>query len=219
MGGSATSHLTVIWDRKENHDEVYEIRMGDSEHSRIDLLGVRADLFDKGSGWLEVLMQTKDGKDLWIRGKGMDDREQFLTLLDRLRPVTEDAWLAGLPADMVTWKESEQVARQILGGVPRPEGMLDTRTFELQSAQDYDSFALEVAQPWICDWFRAYSRAREGGHPVRMGEVAEVLGGSRDWEPLKQVSQNPGWPETVWKYADRAGEGLDVDGLSRDFAC
>lgn len=216
---SPETTLEVTWDRIENYPDRYATRIAEAAPISLRLFGTEAELFERGSGRFDVLLQPDPDHYVSVQGRGMADRDGFLQAVAGLRPVSEEPWVNGLADDTVTPNEAPAVAQQMLLDVPRPKDLIDSRTFRIEQPMTYDVFAMTVTQPRICNWIYRYTQAREAGDQERMAEVAEVLQGSRDWAVLKRMSGTSQWRTSLWTYADRASEGLDIQSKANEFAC
>ena len=133
------------------------------------------------------------------------------SLLGRLTSVGDSGYEASLPQEFVTDDERKAAIAEMLdgiAGVTGAQGPEGTPVRVRSNDQDPYQLGAAVAGAYACAWLEAYENAVTHDQPGQAAEAARVLGTSRDWPVLIEMSERGDYPEVVWDYGDtvQAGE-------------
>ena len=132
------------------------------------------------------------------------DPRDFAALLDRLHPVSAEAWLSALPGSAVAPSAHGAAVDTMLRGLPLPPGF-DTAALR-RDARTRDRYQLgaQVAGAVACGWISAWLQGDK--------RAVTALANVRDWQVLKDMNADGDYPEVLWQYADAVVHGGTVLG-------
>ncbi|GAB6902602.1 hypothetical protein [Kineosporia succinea] len=122
-----------------------------------------------------------------VRVQGVRTRDEFTTVLSDLTVLTPEQWEESLGEQVVPSARSGAVAKDMLRGVPVPDGF-DPADLASEFTQDRSYFGTHVLGSVGCAWLDVYTRARADDDEKTMAEVDEPLSGHRNWPLQQEVS-------------------------------
>lgn len=209
--------VSVDWYPRDQYDAYLADRRQESSGT-VRVLGQQVDLVSYSATDHAFMLPPRDGVFLEVRGSHLD-RASFLALAnEHLQQVSVDAWLAAMPAEVVTPRTQGSRLEQVLVGVPRPPGF---RGAELGrgAALDRYQFGATVAGAVTCGWIREWERARSAGEDEAADRAAAALRSSHDWKFLKDMDAEGDYPEVVWEIADQVAAGEQPAGYEGALGC
>jgi hypothetical protein len=170
---------------------------GTVESSTI-VLGHRATTFHDhrrgGSDYFTVL--RPQGK-VFVEISARLSPSDYATVLESLRAVSVDRWLAAMPPEVVQPTARSTVIAGMLDGVPLPPGF---QTAPLEAENHFtDRYQLgqAVAGAVACGWLESWSAARRSGDGATARQAVEGMAGARRWPVLLQMVQEKGFEGDV----------------------
>jgi hypothetical protein len=203
--GNGRRELQVNWRPAEQHREYVDDRRDASRPQPVRVLAMKAQLFTYSPGDFTVIAPVQGRVFLELRG-GVGDRAAFLKLLDRLRTVGTETWLAAMPPSVVRPTDEADVAARMLADVPVPAGF-DTSTLPSGGTNDYYQYGARVTGQVTCAWIADWREARSHGDRAEVRRAADALSSSHRWKVLKRMDAEGDYPEVVWEIADQVAAG------------
>lgn len=186
-----------VEDREDDADRLPDAQL---DGAPVTLLRSR-DLHD----WFIALWQA-GGRTMELRPQGSPgDRrlgeERFRALLRALRPVSEGAWEAALPAGTVLAARRPAVASAMLADVPLPPGFDVDSVIAGDQVKERYQFGAQVLGAAACAWIDRWSQARRAGDRRVAREAAAAMATAPRWKALQEMSREGDYPEVLWGYA------------------
>lgn len=144
--------------------------------------------------------------DQGIRARGQfDDRNTFVAVVQTLHRVSVSAFLAALPASVITPAGRKQAVDTMLADIPQPAGFdpsgLSTSTLLLDRYQLGARVTSAVSCSWLDVWLH--------GDAVQHLDASKAMQTSRHWAILREMAPEGGWSQGIWEVADNMnGEPL-----------
>lgn len=135
---------------------------------------------------------------------------EFVDLLNRLKPVDVDTWLSAMPPSVIASIDQPAAVASLLDGVPVPAGF-DAATLE-PTADITDRYQLvaRVAGAVACSWLDSWFTATENGDTASAEAAAAGLATSREWPMLLEIQSQGGFADQVWQWADAVNGGPGI---------
>jgi hypothetical protein len=162
-------------------------------------------------------------------------RQEYEALLRSLRPVSVDAWLSAMPAEVLRPAARSAEIEQMLDGVPVPPGFdASTLHFRVMPAQPGpDTSALQsesaltdrfmlgksVTGAVACGWLLHWLSTSRSGDAAAAQEAIDAMGTARHWPILLQMvrekgfrgnalpAHGQGWPSEILTAAREIAHG------------
>jgi hypothetical protein len=130
---------------------------------------------------------------VFVEVHGTLGSKEYEAVLQSLRPVDVDAWLAAMPAEVVRPAARPEAITRMLRGIPVPPGF-DTSALLSESALT-DRFMLgkAVTGAVACDWIQRWLTATRDGDGAAAREAAEAMATAPRWPVLLQMVRERGY--------------------------
>lgn len=154
-----------------------------------------------------VAIWHEDGYTLQLRGwvSGLAAFEERLAWLSR---VDSQTWLDAMPAKVVKAADHDAAVREMLKGIPVPEGFKPSRIpDEGLTTNRYQVGAL-VTGIVSCLWFRQWGEARRNGDSRGAAEAEKAMATAKGWPILREMAKEGGYSPTVWQLAAAMPSGV-----------
>jgi hypothetical protein len=135
------------------------------------------------------------------------DLAAFTELLDSLRRVEENEWLAALPSDAVKPADQEAAIASMLRGVTVPPGFDPATIKRDRLVKDRYQFGVLVAGTVACTWFQRWSQARRDGDAATVRDAITAMSKAKDWPILREMAENGAYPWVLERYAEAMPSG------------
>lgn len=225
--GAGDHYLGVTWYPARFYERYLEDRatVGPQEHST--LLGLGATTVHYGRQIYATILEPEGSVFVELRGQ-VGDRAGYDEVIDSLRRVGVDEWLAAMPASVVKPEDREEAVGAALRGVPLPPGF---EAGELEGAgdavRDQYQFAVEVSGAVACGWVESWIAAKRSGDAAAMQTAVEAMATWPEWPLLQGAEMRRGWAMNVKQAANRiahdrlnygpAGISVEADGTAYAF--
>jgi hypothetical protein len=174
------------------------------------LLGQRATTFAYPGQHPNFATVLSPQENVFIEVTGsFGSRQEYEVLLHSLRPVSVDAWLSAMPAEVLRPAARSAAIAQILRGIPVPPGFdASTLHFRVMPAQPGpDTSALQsesaltdrfmlgksVTGAVACGWLQRWLSATQAGDGAAAQEAVEAMATARHWPVLLQMVREKGF--------------------------
>lgn len=135
----------------------------------------------------------------------------FLDLLDSLRRVDAETWLAALPESVVKPSQAFVAATEMMADIPAPPGFDLANTVDPNLARDRYQLGAKVAGAAACGWIGQWVEATNAGDRRKADQAVDVMQGTRDWKILHEMDVEGDYPEVVWSFADAMAGGGKIE--------
>jgi hypothetical protein len=153
------------------------------------LLGQRATTVDYGREEYATMLSPQGDVFIEVRGN-LGSRAAYDEVLDSLRPVGVEAWLAAMPPSTVRPQARAEAVEAMLRGIPLPPDF-DAGSLKAQgSISDESSLAVDVGNAVACGWVETWIAARAAGDEAAAQAAIEAMESSPDW-PVVRRTQVP----------------------------
>jgi hypothetical protein len=136
----------------------------------------------------------------------LGSKEEYEAVLNSLRPVSIDAWLGAMPAEVIRPAARSAAIAQMLRGIPVPPGfdasalhfrdMLAPSGSALQNESaltDRFMLAKSVTGTVTCDWLQRWLSATRAGDDTAAQEAVDAMATARHWPVLLQMVREKGF--------------------------
>jgi len=203
--------IELHWQPAKYHDKyVDDRRRGSEAEWPLKVAGYDTVLFKyKGRGDFTA-MWLQDDWSMELRGM-FSDVDTFRAVARSIVEVGQDAWLAAMPADVVTPDERPHVVDRMLEGVPvHPE--VDVAALQRGNViVDYAQLGGDVAAAVSCAWTEQWVTATRSGDDRRAREARRVMVGAREWPIMQELHGSSAWAATAWKISAAIETGALID--------
>jgi hypothetical protein len=190
----------------------YKANLRDRAHvsrpERSRLLGGIATTVEYGDTDFATTLAPIDGIFVEVRG-GAGDRAAYEEVVDSLRRVDVDTWLAAMPASVVSPAERPSAVAKMLRGIPYPPHFHLAQLENEPMVADHYDLGVRVASAVSCGWVESWLAARATGDAAGERAAVEAMAGSHHWPLLQQMQreQPGGWALNVWHFAGELEQG------------
>jgi hypothetical protein len=144
---------------------------------------------------------NEDGYTLELRA-WVSNLSAFEERLGWLSRVDSQTWLDAMPAKVVKAADHDAAVREMLKGIPVPQGFKPSQIPNEGLTTNRDQVAASVTGIVSCLWFRQWGEARGTGDREAAAEAEEAMATSRHWPILREMAKEGAYPaETVWELA------------------
>ena len=143
---------------------------------------------------------SEDGYVLELRA-AVPDLPAFEERLDWLTRVDSQTWLDAMPAKVVKAADHAAAVREMLRGIPVPEGFKPSQILDEGLTTDRYQVGASVTGIVSCLWFRQWGEARKTGDRAAEAAAEKAMATSRRWPILREMAKDGAYPETVWELA------------------
>jgi hypothetical protein len=145
---------------------------------------------------------------LWSEGgyllelkAAVPDLAAFEERLGWLTRVDSQTWLDAMPAKVVKAADHDAVVREMLKGIPVPEGFSPSQVPDEGLTTDRYQVGASVAGVVSCLWFRQWGEARRSGDRQSELEAERAMATSKRWPILREMAKDGAYSEVVWELA------------------
>ncbi len=209
--------LEMNWYPADSHQGYYDDRLEVSDPEAATVAGVKANVFTYAADDFAAMLDPDGSAFVELRAQGMD-RGDFDTLLTHVVKAEPEAFLAAMPAEVVTPGKVRAAAARILTDVPIPPGF-DVERIDVAGANDPYQFGAAVTGQVTCTWIAEWKRAGESGDAAAAGQAVSALRSSHQWKVLKDMNGEGDWPEAIWDVADEVASGTLPDHYKEGIGC
>lgn len=135
---------------------------------------------------------------------------EFVDLLNRLKPVDVETWLSAMPPSVIASIDQPAAVASLLDGVPVPGGFDAAALEPTADITDRYQLVARVAGAVACSWLDAWFTATENGDPAAADTAADGLATSREWPMLLEIQSQGAFADQVWQYADAINGGPGI---------
>lgn len=196
--GNGTHHLTFNWYPARLYGGYLRERERRGGAVRSTVLGHRATTVryptpanEPGVNY-ETLISPWGGLAISVRGS-VAGRREYRAILDSLRRVGVDTWLAAMPPEVVQPDALDATVERMLRGVPTPPNF-DASTLPNSSlVTDRYRLGTAVTGAVTCGWLESWVTAARNHDRTGAQEAARALGSARNWPVLLEMVREKGW--------------------------
>jgi hypothetical protein len=154
-----------------------------------------------------VAIWKEDGLLLELRAwvSNLADFEERLGWLSR---VDSETWLDAMPSSVVKAADHNAAVREMLKGIPVPEGFSVSQIPDEGLTTNRDQVAGSVTGIVSCLWFRRWGEARSAGDRAAATEAERAMATYKSWPILRQMAKEGGYPETIVKLVASMPSGV-----------
>ncbi len=224
--GDGRHQLTVRWYPARLYGSYLRDRAQVSRPLRSTLLGGAATTVEYGRGEYATMLAPRGPVFVEVRGR-LGGRRAYRRALGSLRTVGVDAWLAAMPASVVTPGGRARAVERALRGVPLPPGFDRATLAGGDAVRDPVQLRVEVASAVACGWVESWLAARRAGDAAAERAAADALAGSEHWPLMSGRQMQRGWAHNLRHVAaqlerghlDRSAAGVEVrpDGTAYEY--
>jgi hypothetical protein len=136
------------------------------------------------------------------------DLAAFEERLGWLSRVDSQTWLDAMPAKVVKAADHDAAVREMLRGIPVPEGFRPSQIPDEGLTTNRYQVAASVTGIVSCLWFRQWGEARRAGDKVAEAEAERAMATSRHWPILREMAKEGGYAPLVWQLAAAMPSGM-----------
>jgi hypothetical protein len=210
--------LAMNWYPADQYQGYYEDRLHVSKAEPVKVDDRPGALFRYSASDFAVMLRPQDGAFVEMRTGGAWTRTDFNKVLADVVHVDTRAWLAALPAEIVTPDRVDERAAKVLAGVPLPPGFDKAALNDLGTNDPYQ-FGAGVTSRVGCGWIAEWLRARTAGDNAAVEKAADALSSSHKWKVLNDMNAAGDWPEVFWQIADEVAAGNEPVRYKDALAC
>ncbi|MEV4283642.1 hypothetical protein [Actinoplanes xinjiangensis] len=206
-------NVGMTWYPADSYQSYFADRLDVGEPRATRVAGVGAKVFTYSRDDFAVMLDPRDGTFVEIRVQGGGVSRSYLDeLLERIRRVEPEEFLAALPPEVVTPGEATAEAEKALTGVPRPPGF-DAGRLGLDGAYTPYQFQARVVKLAACGWAGAWVRADRAGDDMAAQTAIAALRGSRKWPILREMdeSKRGDWSRMLWRTIGEQNPDMPLD--------
>jgi hypothetical protein len=133
---------------------------------------------------------------------------EFEERLDWVAKVDSGTWLDAMPASVVKAADHDAAVREMLKGIPVPEGFRPSQIPDEGLTTNRDQVAGSVTGIVSCLWFRQWGEARRAGDRAAATEAERAMTTYKSWPILRQMAKDGGYPETIVKLVASMSSGV-----------
>lgn len=197
--------LDVHWRPKHTYDGYFDSRARISPPSGVTLLGQSSTMWSYDATDFTTIRPVTGVTFLEVRG-GVGDRQEYLRVLDKLRLVDEQTWLAAMPANVVVPARQAEAVEEMLRGIPTPPEFDHAPVTFAWPAERYH-LGVHVIGPLACAWIDHWRTGRGEGDREKEQRALAAMASSRHWPILQEMDQDGDWSSAVWEAADAMAAG------------
>src|SRR6185312_1197185 len=154
-----------------------------------------------------VAIWGEDGYVLEMRA-AVPDLAGFKERLDWLTRVDSRAWLDAMPAKVVKAADHDAAVREMLKGIPVPDGFQPSLVPDEGLTTDRYQVAAAVTGTVSCLWFRQWGEARRAGDSASAVEAEKAMATAKRWPILREMAKDGAYPQTIWELAAAMPSGV-----------
>ncbi len=136
------------------------------------------------------------------------DQAGFEERLGWLNRVDSQTWLDAMPAKVVKAADHDAAVREMLKGIPVPDGFDPSRVPDEGLTTDRYQVGAAVTGIVSCLWFRQWGEARRAGDAEARVEAVKAMATSRHWPILHEMAKDGAYPDVVWELAAAMPSGV-----------
>ncbi len=206
--GAGRRSLALSWYPARLYRQYLRDRAQVGPPQRSRLLGRTATTVDYGRGVYATMIAPIGAIFVELRGR-LGGHAAYEKVLDSLRAVDVDTWLAAMPARVVSPDARADTVEAMLRGVPYPPGFDPSRIASETAVLNHYDLGVRVADEIACGWVESWLAAQASGDGVAAWVAVEAMASSHDWPLLLQMESEAkmGWAHNVWHVADELQRG------------
>jgi hypothetical protein len=199
--------IEMTWYPARLYGQYLTDRADVSPPERSTVLGHTATTTYYGPGGGYETLLSPDGGRIFIGLRAfVDDHATDDAILESLRSVDVDTWLAAMPPSVVQPAERPAVVDHILRGIPLPPGFHANAVRNGASVGDEHSMAINLTRTIACDWLDSWVAATKAGNQKAAQAAVDAMATSRDWPVFHGLGR--GTPaRAIWEFADQIARG------------
>jgi DNA-directed RNA polymerase specialized sigma24 family protein len=128
--------------------------------------------------------------------------EEYRRVLDSLKAVGVDDWLAAMPPSVVLPAGTDQAIDAMLAGIPLLEGFDKSALERHTVVRDRYQLGARVTGAVACGWIEQWVTARRTGDDAASAAAVEAMQSSRRWPILREMQTEGDYPKVLWAFAD-----------------
>lgn len=204
--GDGRHRLAITWYPARYYRRYLRDRSHVGPQRRSTLLGRAATTVHYGRGEYATMLAPRGSVFLELRGK-VGGREGYERLIETLRPVDVEAWLAAMPPSAVQPLERADAIDAILRDVPLPPGFDREALVESDAVRDRYQLVVEATGAVACGWVESWLAARRAGDAGAAAEAVRAMATWSRWPALRGAEMRRGWAVNVEQAAKRIAHG------------
>jgi hypothetical protein len=154
-----------------------------------------------GPGNRQMLaLWREDGYVLEMRA-AVPDLAAFEERLGWLNRVDSRTWLDAMPAKVVKAADHDGAVREMLKGIPVPDGFNASRIPDAGLTTDRYQVGAAVTGTVACLWFHQWGEARRAGDSSAAAAAEKAMATAKHWPILREMAKDGAYPEVVWELA------------------
>jgi hypothetical protein len=208
----------ISWYPRAQYDEYLADRAAEPGLQHVDVLGQRSQMISYSATDHAVMLPPQGKVFLELRGTVGDEAAFKRFLAEDLEQVDVDAWLAAMPASVVTSANDADASAALLAGVPLPPGF-DLSALGSGVALDPYQYGAKVSGAVACGWLAEWQRARAAGDAAAQQHAVDAMATSHHWKVLADMDAEGDYPEVLWEYADQVAAGKNPTGYRSGLGC
>jgi len=179
----------VHWYPARSYEQYLRDRATVSDPERGSLLGQTATTVEYTPEEYATMLSPQGSVFVEVRGQ-LGSRAAYVGILDSLRAVDVDTWLAAMPASTVRPEARSEAVDQLVQGMPLPPGFDAGALKSGASIADESTLAVKVGNAIACGWVESWIAARAAGDRAAAERAVEAMADSSDW-PLVRKAEVP----------------------------
>ena len=157
-----------------------------SPPERGTLLGEEATTVEYSPEEYATMLAPQGSVFVEVRGR-LGGRAAYEEILDSLRPVDVETWLAAMPPSTVRPEARAEAVERMLQGIPLPPGF-DPGVLQGEgSIADSSSLAVKVGNAVACGWVESWIAARAGGDDGAARRAVDAIASWREWPIVRET--------------------------------
>jgi hypothetical protein len=154
-----------------------------------------------------------------IRGD-VGSRQAYLDVIDSLKSVDVDTWLAAMPPSVVKPEDRSATIDSMLSDIPVPPGLNLDQIRNDPGVLDRYQLGAAVTGAVACGWLARWDAAQASGDEQEANQAVRAMDSSRHWAILHEMTKSGAWSPVLWQFADQLDHGrLDRGNAASGLGC
>jgi hypothetical protein len=185
--------LEINWYPAKEYQGYYDDRLNVSKPEPGKVDGTDGNVFTYSADDFAIMLKPNDDTFAELRTGGKWSRSDFDQVLTRIKRADVQTWLAAMPPEIVTPASADEVAANVLAGVPLQPNF-DRAALNAVGTNDQYQFGAAVAARVGCGWIEEWQRAKQAGDQAALKKAADALRSSHQWKFLQQMDSDGDYP-------------------------
>jgi hypothetical protein len=206
--GDSEHHLAITWYPARLYNGYLEDRAQVSTPEASTVLDHSATTVHYGGTEYATMLSPWGNVFIEIRGD-VGDKEAYDDVIQSLRSVDVDTWLAAFPVSVVQPDDHAATVDSMLLDIPLPPGFDVDALRQDNSVFGRVAVETQVANAVSCDWIDRWVAAQKSGDTAAADAAVKAMSTARDWAILREIADGdtPYAAHQIWSFAEDIKSG------------